>query len=44
MCAALVFAMTASMAEGSLRLKDIAGNEFAAERLSAVTPLADGES
>lgn len=44
MCAALLFTATACMAESMLTLKDIAGSEFSAERLSAITPLADGES
>lgn len=44
MCAALLFSVTACMAEGTLTLKDIAENKFSAERLSAVTPLPDGES
>ena len=44
MCAALLLAVSMGKAGETLSLKDIAGNKFAAERLSAVTPLADGES
>lgn len=44
MCAALFLTVTACMAENTLTLKDIANNQFSGERLSAVTPLSDGES
>lgn len=44
MCAALLFAVSGIMSQNMLSIKDITGNKFVAERLSAVTPLADGES
>ena len=43
-CAALLLAVSSAMSQNMLTLKDIADNKFAAERLSAVTPLKDGES
>ena len=43
-CAALFLAVSGAMSQDMLTLKDIADNKFAAERLSAVTPLKDGES
>ena len=44
MCAALLFAISGAMAQDGLQLKDIAEGKPTAERLSAVTPLGDGES
>ncbi|MDO4160973.1 MAG: S9 family peptidase [Prevotellaceae bacterium] len=44
MCAALFIAAGSMLAENKLTLKDITGGAFSAEYLSAVTPLADGES
>lgn len=44
LCAALFLAVGNIMSENTLKLKDIANGTFSAERLSAVTPLADGES
>lgn len=44
MCAALFMAVSSTMSQDMLSIKDIAAGKFAAERLSAVTPLKDGES
>lgn len=43
-CAALFFAAGNMMSGNMLSLKDITGGAFAAEYLSAVTPLSDGQS
>lgn len=44
MCAALFMAVSSTMSQDMLSIKDIAAGKFAAECLSAVTPLKDGES
>ena len=44
MCTALLIAAGSVMAADRLQLKDITGGKFAAEYMSAVTPLIDGES
>lgn len=44
MCAALFMAVSSTMSQDMLSIKDIAAGKFVAERLSAVTPLKDGES
>ena len=44
MCVALIVAASSTMSQNLFSIKDIADNKFSAERLSAVTPLADGES
>jgi len=44
MCAAMLIAASNIMAADKLELKDITGGAFRAEYLSAITPLADGES
>lgn len=44
MCAALFMAVSSTMSQDMLSIKDIAAGKFAAERLSAVKPLKDGES
>ena len=44
MCVALIVAASSTMSQNQFSIKDIADNKFSAERLSAVTPLADGES
>lgn len=44
MCTAMLFAVGNILAADKLNLKDITGGSFRAEYLSAITPLADGES
>ena len=44
MCAALLFTANCLYGRKHAYIEDIAGSEFSAERLSAITPLADGES
>lgn len=44
LCAALILAVNNAVSENMLKLKDIANGAYAAEYLSAVTPLAGGES
>ncbi len=44
MCAALLLAVSGVVAQSGLQMESIAKGELAAERLSAVTPLPDGES
>lgn len=43
-CAAMLIAAGSSLAADKLKLKDITDGAFRAEYLSAITPLADGES
>lgn len=44
LCATLMVAASQLMAGQKLNLKDIVGGEFRSETMTAVTPLADGES